>query len=174
MRSLKSIAPALAGLFVLLSLTVTKAGLPVSAEGQDPVGAWAIVAHIAGQPDDFSLATIHSDGTLVASDPPMILETTPSGVLSRTFASAGHGVWVKQAGSLPGDRSYSLTFIEMSTGDAGGTPSLVKIRATITLSETGDTFSGPFAYSVAATDGRVLYSGQGTVDARRIGVEPLP
>jgi hypothetical protein len=174
MRRFLGLLPALVAVLLLTGVATTKTGLfPLYAEAQDPVGAWALAVHTPDQQDDFSLTTFHADGTMTVSDTPMSLQTGPNSVLTRTYTSAGHGVWAKQAGSLPGDRKYALTFIEMTNDDAGSTPSLVTIRATISLSESGDTFTGPFAYSVATIDGRVLQSGRGTVDGKRIGVQPL-
>ena len=64
-----------------------------------------------------------------------------------------------------------MTFVGLiEEEDFAGT---VIIRATVELDETGDSFSGPYSYTVVAADGTVVDAGRDMVRGMRIIVEPV-
>jgi hypothetical protein len=50
---------------------------------------------------------------------------------------------------------------------------LAKIRATLEVNESGDTFTGPYQLEIFDSKGKVVIAVNGTVQGTRFGVEPL-
>ena len=80
--------------------------------------------------------------------------------------STGIGTWVRTGGN-----QFGVTFVHLLS-DAGAPLGTLKVRAEITLDPQTDTFSGPFRTDVVI-GGDVVQSICGTVQAKRISVEPL-
>jgi hypothetical protein len=118
----------------------------VTQEGHPLVGSW-IVSEEGSTP---SIATFTSDGTVVDVE----TETTAAGSWEAT-----------------GDNTADATFAGFFTGE--GFSVYVVIRASITVSDDGETFDAPYSFTVVGNDGTVLESGNGTVTAVRMPVEPV-
>ena len=135
-----------------IAFTGTK-GSPASAEAAPALeGSWEITVTPAGGSPIVDLATFSRGGGLINSDPDPNL-------------SAGHGTWVKTGGS-----EFAVTFVHFLS-DQGAALGTVKVRAVIQLDKQTDTFSGPFQTDVFI-GGNLVQSFCGTVQARRIAVEP--
>jgi hypothetical protein len=80
---------------------------------------------------------------------------------------AGYGSWVRTA-----NNRFAATFIGNSFGPDGTVAATYKVRASVSLGPTGDTFAGPFTTEFFDLAGHVLGTVTGTVSAARIVVEP--
>lgn len=117
-------------------------------------GAWVVnvtPAAETGIPPFVNLGSFTRDGRVINMDP---------------VEGAGLGEWNRSADGL-----YHVTFMGFTEQD--GTILLNKARGTITVTEDGQAFSGPFRVEIFAGDGTVLMAFEGTVAATRFGVEPL-
>jgi len=116
-------------------------------------GSWEITVMPDGGAPIVDIATFTSNGGLMNSDPDPNLST-------------GHGTWVRTGG-----REFAVTFVHFlsNQGTALGT---LKVRSVIRLDRHSDTFTGPFRTDVII-GGNVVQSFCGTVQARRINVEPI-
>jgi hypothetical protein len=117
-----------------------------SQDGHSLVGSW-IVTEEGNTP---SIATFSSDGTVVDIE----TETTMAGSWEAT-----------------GDDTADATFAGFFSGE--GFSVYVVIRASITVSDDGESFEAPYSFTVVGNDGTVLESGNGTVTAVRFPVEPV-
>jgi hypothetical protein len=80
---------------------------------------------------------------------------------------AGYGSWARTA-----NNEFASTFIGNSFGPDGTVAATYKVRATVVLGPSGDTFSGPFTTEFFDLAGTGLGTVTGTVSAARIVVEP--
>jgi hypothetical protein len=145
--------------FGLQGLTPTTAqeGTPVATAGHPLVGAWVIDTS-AEDPAGPQEATVPPDVT-VFTDEGTVIDSTP-------FGETGVGAW-----EATGPDAAALTFvIPVEDDDFAGS---VIIRATLKLDATGETFSGPYSYTVVASDGTVVDAGRDLVRGTRITVEPI-
>jgi len=79
----------------------------------------------------------------------------------RSLSTPGYGTWARR-----GPDTFAFTF-EAFVFDQQGNPSgTVQAHSTVTLN--GDTFSGPFTFSVMSPTGQIVFSGSGTHSATRI------
>jgi len=116
-------------------------------------GSWEVTVMPDGGDPIVDFATLTSGGGIVNSDPDPNLST-------------GHGTWVRTGGD-----QFATTFVHFLSG--GGAPlGTIKVRAVIQLDRATDTFSGPFHTDVII-GGNVVQSFCGTVQAKRISVEPI-
>jgi hypothetical protein len=116
-------------------------------------GSWEITVMPTGGDPIVDIATFTKGGGLINIDPDPNLST-------------GIGTWVRTGGN-----QFAGTFIHFLSD--GGTPlGTLKVRAEVTLDPQTDTFSGPFRTDVVI-GGNVVQSICGTVQAKRIAVEPL-
>ncbi len=116
-------------------------------------GSWEITVMPDGGAPIVDIATFTSNGGLINSDPDPNLST-------------GHGTWVRTGG-----REFAVTFVHFLR-DQGTALGTVKVRSVIRLDRHSDTFRGPFRTDVII-GGNVVQSFCGTVQARRINVEPI-
>lgn len=149
---------------VLLGFTVAgfppataQDGTPVATAGHPLVGAW-IVDTNAEDPAGPQEATVPPD-VAVFTDEGTIIDGTP-------FGDTGVGTW-----EATSPRAAALTFvIPFQEEDFAGS---VIIRATLELDAAGETFSGPYSYTVVAADGTVVDAGRDMARGTRITVEPV-
>jgi hypothetical protein len=135
----------------------TPAVSPAATAGHPLVGAWVVdtSAEAAGQPQE---ATIPPDVT-VFTDEGSVIDASGAG-------EPGVGSW-----EATGPRTAALTFVlPIQEEDFAGT---VVIRATVEVDATGETFAGPYSYTVVAADGTVVDAGRDMARGTRIPVEPV-
>ena len=116
-------------------------------------GSWEVTVMPNGGDPIVDFATFTSGGGLISSDP------DPN-------VSAGIGTWVRTGGD-----EFAVTFVHFLS-DQGAPLGTLKVRSVIQLDKHTDTFSGPFRTDVII-GGNVVQSICGTVQARRISVEPI-
>ena len=133
------------------------------------VGSWLDTVTVTDGPTFKSLSTYTEDGSVVFNDQGSVLTEPP---FPRVF-SAGHGVWVHQGG-----RTFSTTTLQLISdlkGDGvGNLLAVLKLRATITLNESGDSYSAVFKAEFNDPAGNLIASFEGTTEGQRIKAEPLP
>jgi hypothetical protein len=135
-------------------------GAPLpTADTQTLAGTWnaTIVPDDPNVPGCTTPGTISSDGGIVTQG-------------CDVSESPGYGQWRRI-----GPSEFAVTFIGVVFGPAGtGITNTYKVRATVYMSQDGQTASGPFLSEVFALDGTLLFSATGTVNQERVAVEPLP
>ena len=140
-----------------LSPTSAQDGTPVATASHPLVGAWVI-----------DISAEDPSGPQEATFAPNVTVFTDEGLVLNTAPGAGSDVGVWEATSA---RGGALTFVGLiAEEDVAGT---VIIRATYELDETGDSFSGPYSYTVVASDGTVVDAGRDMARGTRITVEPV-
>jgi hypothetical protein len=97
---------------------------------------------------------------------------TAQGDVVDPVQSPGMGSWERQTGRVFA-LSFKTLFYETQGDAAGSLIGVATIRSTSTVSETGDSFSGPFKFALADQQGNVLLETNGTWQFARIKVEPL-
>ena len=138
----------------LITLTGTQSSAtPGGSSAPQLEGTWEVTVMPAGGDLIVDFATFTKGGGLITTDP------DPN-------VSAGIGTWVGR-----GHNQFAVTFVHFLS-DAGAPLGTLKVRAEITLDSQTDTFSGPFRTDVVI-GGNVVQSICGTVQARRINVEPV-
>jgi hypothetical protein len=140
------------------SLTATAQS---TVSGQTLAGAWnsALTFNEGGAP-------------FCAPAPGVFLETRPGSgtvIADSCYASegAGYGSWVRTA-----HNQFAITFIGNSFGPDGTVATTYKVRGTVSLSPTLNSFSGPFQAQFFDLAGNLLGTVTGTVTSVRIVVEP--
>ena len=115
-----------------------------------------------GGPPIKALASFTSDG--------IFLSAAQGDITTRPNAPSIapiYGAWAYNGG-----RQFLTTHLELGysvqTGELLGT---LKLNQTITLNETGDEWQSTFRFTVFDPNGKELYSGTGTAQARRSQVE---
>ena len=125
-------------------------GTPAAGAGHPLVGTWFVDAF----PDD------------PTNPPDLSVYTADGGVIDISGGQAAGGAW-----EATGPRTAAVTFVFVDdTEDFAGT---FTIRATVEVDAAGETFAGPYSFTVVAADGTVLDSGEGTARATRLAVEPV-
>ena len=141
-------------LATLIAFTGTRSN--VSAEGANAPsleGSWEVTVMPDGGAPIVNFATFTSGGGIIGTDPDPNLST-------------GLGTWVRTGGN-----EFAVTFVHFLS-DQGAAIGTVKVRAVGQLDKQGDTMSAQFRTDVII-GGNVVQSFCGTVQARRISVEPL-
>jgi hypothetical protein len=139
---------------VLLGLVGTKSNVKGGGPAAPQLeGSWEVTVMPTGGDPVVDFATFTKEGGLISTDPDPTV-------------SAGIGTWVRTRGN-----QFAVTFVHFLS-DAGAPLGTLKVRAEMTLDPHSDTFSGPFRTDVVI-GGNVVQSICGTVQARRINVEPL-
>jgi hypothetical protein len=123
------------------------------------VGAWFSTVHPTLRPAIAGLGTFTSDGGLT---------NTTTDALAFPTETPGHGRWVRT-----GRRTYAITFLVLLGAPDGSFAATAKVRANLTLSASGDEFSGVFQIDLFDPAGAPIVSDTGTVTGTRIKVEPL-
>jgi hypothetical protein len=141
----------------------------VSPTGKKPtiVGSWLCTVNAPDNAPPFdsfkALWSLTGDGILITSAQG---DVTP---VPFPTTSTAYGAWVQTTG-----RQYAASFVailyDVQTGDNLGS---IKLSQSIVLNASGDEWSGPFKVKVFDPDGNVVATLNGTVDAKRITVEPL-
>lgn len=132
--------------------------------GHAVVGAWQITVSSPAFPPSPSLVTFTTDGTVLVADPPVTVEG-PGRV---AFVSAGQGSW-----QATGPDTAAFTFAELVAGPNGALFGSETVRGTATVATDGQSVSGAFSFTAQDPTGKVLASGAGTFQGRRIRVEPM-
>jgi len=117
-------------------------------------GSWVVdvtPAPKSGIPPFVNLASFTKDGRIINVSP------TDGTAL---------GEWIKTKSS-----QFAVTF--MGFAKVGEDFLLAKIRATLEVNESGDTFTGPYQLEIFDGEGKVVIAVNGTVRGTRFGVEPL-
>ena len=97
------------------------------------------------------------------------LRSGQNDLLSTSLASPSYGSWASQ-----GKREIGITFKNFRYSSGGAALSgTSKIRVRATLNKAEDEFTGPFITQLLDLTGAVVKTTTGTVDGRRIQVEPL-
>jgi hypothetical protein len=116
-------------------------------------GTWEVTVLPTGEDPIVDFATFTKGGGIVNTDPDPNLST-------------GVGTWERTGGN-----QFAVTFVHFLS-DAGSPLGTIKVRGQMTLDPQTDTFSGPFRTDVVI-GGNVVQSICGTVQAKRVNVEPL-
>ena len=141
-------------LATLVAFTGTRSNVSAGATTAPSLeGSWEVTVMPTGGDPIIDFSTMTEGGGLISTDP------DPN-------VSAGIGTWVRTGGN-----QFAVTFFHFLS-DAGAPLGTLKVRAEITLDSHTDTFSGPFRTDVII-GGNVVQSICGTVQARRISVEPI-
>ncbi len=142
------------------TLIITKVNNAVT-----PTGSWiGVVTSAPGGPPPFRvLMTFNKDGGFTGTGD------------GDNFAggSPQHGVWERVSGS-GNSRRFAVTFLQLFYAPDSSPTGLHKIRQTVILSKSGDTWEGPAVVDIFAPDGTLVFSATATATATRIRSEPLP
>ncbi len=132
----------------------------------DPTGSWmgVVTAGTGGPPPFRVLMNFTKDGGFTASGDGDV-GTTQSG-------SPQYGVWERVGGR--NSRRFAVTFFQLFYAPDSSPTGLHKIRQTVILSRSGDTWQGPATVDIFAPNGTLVFSGTATATATRIQSEPLP
>ena len=135
------------GLGLVTTRTAAQEGTPTATTAHPAVGAWIVDSTADDPTDKPAVAVITADGTLIDTQ----------GVA---------GTW-----QATGPRTAATTFVVFpGEGEAG--PGVV-IRGTIEVDEAGETWTGPYSFTIVGADGTVLGSGRNTAVSKRVPVEPV-
>ena len=129
-----------------------------------PTGAWVgtITAGPGGPPPFRALMNFGADGNFIGSaDGDSLVGASPS-----------FGVW-ERIGD-PSSRKYAATFLQIFYAPDSSPTALVKVRQTVILNKSGDTWEGPATVDIFLPDGTLVFAGTATGTATRIRSEPLP
>ncbi len=145
-----------------------QAGTPTTA-GSGFVGSWRLVVtdQSGGRPPFPALAAFEAGGVFVTSNP-LVTPAAPGAPNKLTFSTTGYGAWTATPNG-----GAALTFMAIDSDEQGHVIAVATIRATFVLGADGNSFSGPFAVTVAAPNGKVVFTSGGTVSGTRIAVEPM-
>ncbi len=138
-----------------------------ASNADNPTGSWmGVVTNTQGGPPPFRvLMNFTKDGGFTGSGDGDV-GTTQSG-------SPQYGVWERVGGR--NSRRFAVTFLQLySTNGSGASQGMAKIRQTVILSRSGDTWQGPAKVDIFAPNGTLVFSGTATATATRIQSEPLP
>ncbi len=87
--------------------------------------------------------------------------------------SPQHGVWERIGGTS--SRTYALTFLQLYYAPDSSPVFLSKVRQTVILNSSGNTWEGPATVEFFTPNGTTfLFGGTATATATRIKSEPLP
>ena len=142
-----------------IATLVALGSIPFNVQGQDNksinqlIGTWEVTVTPNGGAPIIDYVTFHESGGMTNIDPDPNL-------------SAGIGTWERL-----GPNSFASTFVHFLS-DNGSPVGLLKVNAETAFDPKTETFSGPFRTDVVI-GGNVVQSICGTVELRRIGVEPL-
>jgi len=84
------------------------------------------------------------------------------------FGSPGHGAWERT-----GKRQFAATFLVLKYDAKGAPQDFTKVRGGGTISEDGSTYSGAGNFEIFDGNGKLVYSANFTIQAKRIRVERL-
>lgn len=163
-------------LVVALVLSVVGLGTGVGASQATPppvghplVGSWQVEVSFEGigPLTITNLITFGADGTVLAASGGQ-LPTLPAVAGTGLVLTEGHGAWVATGG-----RRADATFRYLTLDQTGGISSTNNARMAIEVDPTGDAYVGTFVLDLTSPNGNPMGSGQGSLRAERIEVEPL-
>jgi hypothetical protein len=133
------------------------------------VGSWMVAGIPTGtQPGPPRiLVSFTGDGVAVRTAP--LQQAAPPALGSdKMFISTTHGAWGRMD-----DGTFGMTWVGFAFDDAGKFLATQRVRVSVQVNDTLDSFTGPFKTDFVGADGQVVASSSGTVQGRRIQVEPL-
>ena len=142
--------------------TATPTTTPM-AESMGFVGSWLVTFFEEGGPPTLALATVGADGTVVASEHPVV---TPPIANNVVFTSAGHGAWAST-----GPETAVFTLVVLGSYGEGVFFGTATGHSAIKLGADGQTFSGDVVWTLADPAGQPLATFPGTFQATRIVAE---
>ena len=159
------------GAAVLAGVALTRHGVPIAraAEDQALVGSWMVAGVPTGaQPGPPRiLVSFRGDGVAVRSAP--LQQAAPPALGSeKMFIGTTHGAWMRMD-----DGTFAMTWVGFAFDGAGTFLATQRVRVSAQLDHTLESFTGPFKTDFIGTDGQVLASTSGTVQGKRIEVEPV-
>lgn len=128
-------------------------GAALASPAKGPVGSWSVTVVHGDQPTAIALVSFSSDGTMTDIE---------NGV-------AGVGVWEK----ISADK-YAFTVLLRLDPNLAPQLFSAKTVSTFTLSQDGETYSGPFVVTLYDQQGTPMFSESGTATGVRMHVEPMP
>lgn len=163
-----SLAALLVGLFLTAALIIAPSQRAGAAQATPTtatsplVGAWELQTETGNPSHPPSVAVFHPDGTYYESD---------------ADGSDGAGAW-----QMTGPNTAILTIVFHGTDEKGNYVAQIKVRASITLDASGNSFTAPYTIEFSAPDGKSTGQlGPVTATATRIMAEapgtpvgPLP
>lgn len=153
---------------VLLGVVATTRGGSTGAQetaSPNLAGSWRVVISFPDGRTVFALSTYGADGTVISSGLPA--QPAPAGAPPGVvFVGPGHGTW-----EATGSDTANVTYIHLRASSEGQPLGTLTIRATITLSDDGQTFDGELDTTLADPAGTTLASFTATVQATRIAAE---
>jgi hypothetical protein len=153
-------------LFIAAMTTITAFGQKGAAPSwTSPAGAWVgtVTSGPGGPPPFRVLMNFTADGNFIGSGDGD----------SFSGASPGHGVWERIGGTS--SRTYAVTFLQLFYAPDSSPTFLSKVRQTVILNSSGNTWEGPATVEFFTPDGTtLLFAGTATGRATRIQSEPLP
>ena len=153
-----SLVALLVGLFLTAALlavpqqrTIAAQATPVTA-GAPLVGAWELQTQAGNPSHPPSVAVFNADGTYYESD---------------ADGSDGAGTW-----QMTGPNTAILTIVVHGTDEKGNYIAQIKVRASITLDASGNSFTAPYTIEFTTPDGKSTGQlGPETATATRIMAE---
>ncbi len=137
-----------------------------SSDSNDIAGSWrATVTPEGGMPFE-ALLTFSEGGGVIGSAQGDILLDAPPGV--PPSATAVHGSWKRMA-----KRNFLFTVRQIFYGADGSNQGGNKVRNSVVLNPNGTQINGQFQFDLYDADGIVVFSGNGSIQAVRIQIEPL-
>jgi hypothetical protein len=129
-----------------------------------PTGAWSgtVTAGPGGPPPFRVLMNFTADGNFIGSGDGD----------SFSGGSPQHGVWERIGDTS--SRTFAVTFLQLFYAPDSSPTAMVKVRQTVILNRSGDTWEGPATVDIFAPDGTLVFAGTATGTATRIRSEPLP
>ena len=129
------------------------------------VGSWVETVVVTGGPTFKSLVTYARDGARISSDQGSVITEPP---FPHQF-SDGHGPWTHRSG-----RVFTSTFQQIVSDLNGGLLFVNTVRETITVSPSRNSYQSVWRAEFVDANGVVAAAFEGTSEAQRIPLEPLP
>lgn len=137
--------------------------------GQRLEGSWQFAVAPPGgpAPQPRFLVSFTADGLAIRTAP-LRLPAPPALGVSTLLIGTTHGEWLRT-----GDRQFAVTVVGIAFDEMGNFLATQRIRATITLGDTLDSFTAVSNAQYITPDGTVIDGGTVPVVGTRIAVEPL-
>jgi len=166
---MKAKSTALAALVVVAAIAATAPQVRADDESGRGrvaiVGSWAETQTVVGGPSFLTLNTYGVEGVLISSAQGGVVTTGPFA----SSATPAQGQWIYQGG-----RTFSTTTVSIGSDLADSHLLYVlRIRATVTVDVSGNTYHAVGRTEVLDAAGNILFAFDSTNEGRRINVEPL-
>lgn len=162
---------------VVCAIGLVLAGLVVvpafAHEDRTPTGSWEGVARstTASLPPLTTLLTFGADGNLVESRRLYL----PQSPLGPVIATSGHGEWRR---SKNDKFEATIVLLYQGASDHPTSPGVVigreQVRYQFQLIRGGEQLQGTILVEIQDAAGNIVFSGPGTIEAKRIRPQPLP